>query len=119
MDKLLHNRISFVFVLLLIVFITQIFSLMSSSNQLEKVSYIKSEMKKNQSIIDSIYKKNKDLDKKIENFNSKLEVLDNSINANNSKIDKLKKDEKNKVDSFKHYNASMWEKYFTDRYSKK
>lgn len=119
MDKLRHNRVSFVFALPIIVFITQIFSLLSSSNQLDKVNYIKKEMKKNQSIIDSIYKKNKDLDKKIQIFNSKLQILDNSISTNNDKIDKLKQNEKTQIDNFKHYNASMWEKYFTNRYSKK
>lgn len=119
MEKILHNRVGLIFVLLIFVFLTQIFSLMSSGNQLDKIKYIKTEMAKNKSIIDSIYKKNEGLNKKIDQLNSKIEVLDNSIGANNIKIDKLKRDEKIQIDKFKHYDAGMWEKYFTDRYSKK
>lgn len=119
MDKLLHNRVSFVFILLIIVFITQMFSLFSFGNQIDKINYIKKEITKSQSVVDSLYKKNKGLDEKINQLNSKIESLDNSIIANNKKIDKLKQNEKIQIDNFKHYNASMWEKYFTDRYSKK
>jgi len=119
MDKLLHNRVSFVFILLIIVFITQIFSLFSSGNQIDKINYIKKEIVKSQSIVDSLYKKNKGLDEKIDKLNFKIQTLDNNINTNNDKIDKLKQNEKSKIDSFKCYNASMFEKYFTDRYSKK
>jgi peptidoglycan hydrolase CwlO-like protein len=119
MDKVLHNRLSFVFILLIVVFFTQIFSLFSSGNQIDKINYIKTELKKNKTFVDSIYKKNEGLKKDIELLNSKLEKLDNSISANNDKIDKLKKNEKIQVDNFKHYDAGMWEKYFTNRYSKK
>jgi hypothetical protein len=119
MDKILHNRLGLVFVLLLIVFFTQIFSLMSSGNQLDKINYIKKEINKSQSIVDSLYKKNKNLDKKIDELNLKIEGLDNNINANNDKIDKLKQNEKSQIDKFKHYDANMWELYFTNRYSKK
>ena len=119
MDKLLHNRVSFVFILLIIVFVTQMFSLFSFSNQIDKINYIKKEITKSKSIVDSLYKKNKVLDKKINQLNSKIDGLDNSISANNDKIDKLKKNEKSKIDNFKHYDSGMWEKYFTDRYSKK
>jgi len=119
MDKLLHNRISLVFILLIVVFLTQIFSLMSNGNQLDKIKYIKSEIAKSQLIVDSLYKKNINLDKKIDQLNSKIQVLDSSISNNNVKIDKLKQNEKNQIDKFQHYDAGMWEKYFTDRYSKK
>lgn len=119
MDRLLHNRIGLVFALLIIVFFTQIFSLMSSGNQIDKINYIKKEIANNQLVVDSIYKVNKKLDKQIISLNYKIKNLDNNIDANNDKIDKLKKDGKIQVDNFKHFNASMWEKYFTDRYSKK
>jgi peptidoglycan hydrolase CwlO-like protein len=119
MDKLLHNRVSYVFLLLIIVFITLIFSLFTSSHQIDKINYIKSEITKDKSVIDSIYKKNKDLDAKINQINSKISKVDKRIDINNDKIDKLKQNEKNQIDKFKHYDSSMWEKYFTDRYSKK
>jgi len=119
MDRVLHNRLGLVFVLLIVVFFTQIFSLMSSGNQLDKIRYIKSEIAKSQLIVDSLYKKNINLDKKIDQLNSKINELDNSISANNDKIYKLKQNEKSHIDKFKHYDAGMWEKYFTDRYSKK
>jgi septal ring factor EnvC (AmiA/AmiB activator) len=101
------------------VFIFQIFSLFSSGNQIDKINYIKKENAKNQHLIDSIYKKNINLDKKIDQINSEMKALDNSISANNKKIDKLKQNEKSQIDSFKQYDAGMWEKYFSNRYSKK
>jgi peptidoglycan hydrolase CwlO-like protein len=119
MDKILHNRLSLIFILLIFVFLTQIFSLMSSGNQIDKINYIKKEIVKSQSVVDSLYKKNKGLDEKINQLNSKIDGLDNSISANNNKIDKLKQNEKSKIDNFKRYDAGMWEKYFTNRYSKK
>jgi septal ring factor EnvC (AmiA/AmiB activator) len=115
----LHSKISLIFLMLLAVFIALVFSLLSSGNQIEKIKYIKQEIAKSQIVIDSIYKVNKKLDKQIIKLNSKIKILDNNIEANNDKIDKLKKDEKTQIDSFKHYNASMWEKYFSNRYSKK
>jgi septal ring factor EnvC (AmiA/AmiB activator) len=119
MDRVFHNRLSLIFILLILVFLTQIFSLMSSGNQIDKINYIKKEIAKSKSVVDSLYKKNKGLDKKIDQLNSKIDGLDNSISANNDKIDKLKKNEKSQIDNFKHYDSGMWEKYFTDRYSKK
>lgn len=119
MDRIFHERLKLVFILLIIVFLTQIFSLMSSGNQIDKINYIKKENAKNQHLIDSIYKKNINLDKKIDQLNSKIDGLDNSISANNDKIDKLKQNEKSQIDKFKHYDAGMWERYFTNRYAKK
>jgi peptidoglycan hydrolase CwlO-like protein len=119
MERILHNRLSFIFILLIVVFLTQIFSLLGNSNQIEKIKYIKSEMKTIQSNIDKVYESNKKLDKKIEGFKLDIESLDEGITANNKKIDKLKQDEKTKIDNFKHYNARMWESYFTSRYAKK
>jgi peptidoglycan hydrolase CwlO-like protein len=119
MDKLLHNRVSLVFILLIIVFFTQVFSLINNGNQLDKIKYIKSEIAKSQLIVDSLYKKNINLDNKIDQLNSKIQILDSSVSNNNVKIDKLKQNEKNQIDKFKHFDAGMWEKYFSDRYSKK
>lgn len=117
--ELLNKRFSLIFLMLIGIFIALIFSLLSSGNQIEKINYIKQEMAKNQIVIDSIYKANKKLDKQIAKLNSEIKILDNSIGANNDKIDKLKKDEKTQIDGFKHFDASMWQKYFTNRYSKK
>jgi len=119
MDRILHDRVKLVFVLLIIVFITQIFSLMSSGNQIDKIKYIKSEINTIQSNIDKVYESNKKLDKKIDGFKLEIESIDKGISENNKKIDKLKQDEKTKIDNFKHYNARMWESYFTSRYAKK
>lgn len=117
--EVLNKRFSLIFLMLIGIFIALIFSLLSSGNQIEKINYIKQEMAKNQIVIDSIYKANKKLDKQITKLNSEIKILDNSIGANNDKIDKLKKDEKTQIDGFKHFDASMWQKYFTNRYSKK
>jgi septal ring factor EnvC (AmiA/AmiB activator) len=117
--EVLNKRFSLIFLMLIGIFIALIFSLLSSGNQIEKINYIKQEMAKNQIVIDSIYKANKKLDKQIVKLNSEIKILDNSIGANNDKIDKLKKDEKTQIDGFKHFDASMWQKYFTNRYSKK
>jgi septal ring factor EnvC (AmiA/AmiB activator) len=117
--EILNKRFSLIFLMLIGIFIALIFSLLSSGNQIEKINYIKQEMAKNQIVIDSIYKANKKLDKQIVKLNSEIKILDNSIGANNDKIDKLKKDEKTQIDGFKHFDASMWQKYFTNRYSKK
>jgi len=119
MDRIFHNRLSLIFILLILVFLTQIFSLMSSGNQIDKINYIKKEIVKSQSVVDSLYKKNKGLDEKIKQLNLKMEALNNNISANNNKIDKLKQNEKSQIDKFKYYDAGMWEKYFTNRYSKK
>jgi len=117
--EILNKRFSLIFLMLIGIFIALVFSLLSSGNQIDKINYIKKEIAKNQIVIDSIYKANKKLDKQIIKLNSEIKILDNSISSNNDKIDKLKKNEKIQIDNFKHYDATMLEKYFTDRYSKK
>jgi hypothetical protein len=44
--------------------------------------------------------------------------IDSNIATNNQKIDILKNNTNEKINSFKSYDARMWEKFFTDRYKK-
>ena len=71
---------------------------------------------KNKKEIDSLKAINKKLDDKISKFEQKSKELEDAVKTNDSQIDKLKQDEKAKKRDFDTYTATMWEKYFTDRY---
>jgi hypothetical protein len=56
---------------------------------------------------------------KIDTFNTRIKQIHQVVNINNTKIENLKKYEKDKQNSFKSYDARMWEQFFADRYGKK
>ena len=77
----------------------------------QEVQAIKSDIK--------LYKEeNKKLNKKLIEYEKTLVKIDASILINNKKIDNLKLGTNEKINSFKSYDARMWEKFFTDRYKK-
>jgi seryl-tRNA synthetase len=102
---------------LLLVF--QLYNVVGNGREALKVNYIKEEISKLKEDVDEIYKTEKALDKKIDTFNLEIKNVHNAVNINNTKIENLKRDEKIQIDKFKSYDADMWERYFTDRYSKK
>jgi peptidoglycan hydrolase CwlO-like protein len=116
---MISKKITLLIILLCLVFCFQVFNLFNSSNQMQKVNYIKKEINGLKDDVENIYKSEKALGRKIDTFNVKINNLHKSIKINNTKIDNLKKYEKAQIDKFKSYDARMWERYFTDRYSKK
>jgi uncharacterized coiled-coil DUF342 family protein len=83
------------------------------------VKELKNQINTIQENVDGIYKENEKIDKKIDGFKSVITQIDKDITINNTKIDNLKKYEKDTKDSFRTYDADMWERYFADRYADK
>lgn len=96
-----------------------LFSLFSKGEEVQKVDYIKKEIKVIKDEIKTIYESEKALDKKIDTFNTRIQRIHEAVNINNVKIENLKKYEKTQIDKFKSYDARMYERYFTDRYKNK
>jgi peptidoglycan hydrolase CwlO-like protein len=102
-------------ILLLLLFVTLFFNYTSSlSNEymVKRIDQIESEIKK-------LREENEQYQKKIDGFQNQISKIDDRIDENNQKIDKIRKDGKDKITRFKHYDARMWERYFTERYKQK
>jgi hypothetical protein len=119
LKNVLSNKINLVLILAGLVLFFQLFILLGNGREALKVNYIKEEISKLKEDVEEIYKSEKALDKKIDTFNLQIKNIHEAVIINNTKIEKLKRDEKIQIDKFKSYNARMWERYFTDRYSKK
>ena len=119
LKNILSNRINLLLIVAGLILCFQLFSLLSNGRETLKVNYIKEEISKLKEDVDEIYKTEKALDKKIDTFNMQIKNIHKAVNINNTKIENLKRDEKIEIDKFKSYDANMWERYFTDRYSKK
>ena len=119
LKNVLSNKINLVLILAGLVLFFQLFILLGNGREALKVNYIKEEISKLKEDVEGIYKSEKALDKKIDTFNLQIKNIHEAVIINNTKIEKLKRDEKIQIDKFKSYNARMWERYFTDRYSKK
>jgi seryl-tRNA synthetase len=119
LKNVLSNKINLVLILTGLVLFFQLFSLLSNGREALKVNYIKEEISKLKDDVEEIYKSEKALDKKIDTFNLQIKNIHEAVIINNTKIENLKRDEKIQIDKFKSYDANMWERYFTDRYSKK
>jgi len=119
LKNVLSNKINLVLILAGLVLFFQLFILLGNGREALKVNYIKEEISKLKEDVEEIYKYEKALDKKIDTFNLQIKNIHEAVIINNTKIEKLKRDEKIQIDKFKSYNARMWERYFTDRYSKK
>lgn len=102
-------------IFMLLLFYIMFNGLVSNHN----VKELKNQINAIQENIDGIYEKNEKIDKKIDGFKSEIKQIDKDITINNTKIDNLKKYEKDTKDSFRTYDADMWERYFTDRYAGK
>lgn len=81
-------------------------------------AYIKNEVKQIKSDIEKYAEENEKLSKKIVEYEKMLTKIDSNISRNNENIDILKNKTNEKINSFKSYDAVMWEKYFADRYKK-
>jgi hypothetical protein len=119
LKNILSNRINLLLIIAGLLLVFQLFSVVGNGREALKVNYIKEEISKLKEDVDEIYKTEKALDKKIDTFNLEIKNVHNAVNINNTKIENLKRDEKIQIDKFKSYDADMWERYFTDRYSKK
>ena len=80
--------------------------------------FIKSEVKEIKSDIQKYSEENEKLSKKIAEYEKMLIKIDSNISRNNQNIDILKNKTNEKINSFKSYDAVMWERYFADRYKK-
>ena len=119
LKNVLSNKINLLLILAGLVLFFQLFILLGNGREALKVNYIKEEISNLKEDVEEIYKSEKALDKKIDTFNLQIKNIHEAVIINNTKIEKLKRDEKIQIDKFKSYNARMWERYFTDRYSKK
>lgn len=80
--------------------------------------FLKKEFKSLKLEIQSYKDENKKLTKKLAEYEKILVKIDTNISKNNKKIDNLKTQTNEKINSFKSYDARMWEKFFADRYKK-
>lgn len=103
-----------IYLILVLISINTIFEFVSN----EDSKYLKQEVVKIKTEIKQYEEQNKKLSEKIVQYEDLLVKIDSSISVNNKKIDNLKKSTNEKINSFKSYDARMWEKYFTDRYAK-
>jgi septal ring factor EnvC (AmiA/AmiB activator) len=102
-------------IFMLLMFYIMFNGLVSNHN----VKDLKNQINTIQENVDGIYKENEKIDKKIDGFKSVIIQIDKDITKNNTKIDNLKQYEKDTKDSFRTYDANMWERYFADRYANK
>jgi septal ring factor EnvC (AmiA/AmiB activator) len=78
--------------------------------------YLKKEIVKIEASIKKYQSENKLLLEKIKEHEEAIVKIDSNIGINNQDIDKLKNKTNEKINSFKHYDARMWEQYFANRY---
>jgi len=94
-------------------------SLFQISNLKRTINFYEKEQKKLQQKINDLEKDYQAQGVKIVDYENRILVLDSKIQDNNNKINDLYENAKNKKNSFRSYDARMWERYFTDRYSEK
>jgi preprotein translocase subunit SecF len=104
------------FVIFLI--IINLFQFNYSKFGFDNSKFIKNEVKEIKSDIEKYEKENKKLNEKLVEYQNILIKIDSNIATNNQKIDILKNNTNEKINSFKSYDARMWEKFFADRYKK-
>ena len=108
--------LSLLFIILLIIINITQFTFTKSS--FDNSKFIKNEVKEIKSDIEKYEKDNKKLSEKIATYEKMLIKIDSNISINNKNIDILKNKTNEKINSFKSYDARMWEKFFADRYKK-
>jgi hypothetical protein len=111
------------YIILLVIFvifliILNLFQFNYSKYGFDNSNFIKNEVKEIKSDIEKYEKENKKLNEKLVEYQNILIKIDSNIATNNQKIDILKNNTNEKINSFKSYDARMWEKFFTDRYKK-
>lgn len=101
-------------IVLVLCFVIQ---LIFTKTTFENSEYLKNEVIKIESEIQKNQIENKALLDKVIGFEKEIDKIDNDINNNKENLEKLKNRTNEKIDSFKHFNARMWEDFFTERYS--
>ena len=84
-----------------------------------KVNDLKKDMLTIKDNIEKIKNKNSAIDEKIDSLKVNIDTIHKKIDKNNKKLENLDKYEKDKKNSFRSYDADMWERYFADRYATK
>lgn len=114
----LSGKLTLLIIIVCLMFSVQVYNLFYNGGEVQKVDYIKKEISNLKKDVEAIYKSEKELGKKIDTFNIRIKSIHEEVKLNNAKIDKLKENGKIQIDNFKSYDARMWERYFTDRYTK-
>jgi septal ring factor EnvC (AmiA/AmiB activator) len=118
LKKPISYKMALIMIMVCLIFCFQVFVFFTNGNQLPKVNYIKKEITELKDEIKSVYKTQELLNQKIDTFNLKIKEIHQVVSSNNVKLENLKKDEKIQIDNFKSYDASMYERYFAERYTK-
>jgi len=105
--------VGFLIIIAILIFNTVIASFSNDDNK-----YLIKEVNRINSQIKTYQDENIKLSEKIVVYENLLIKIDSSISVNEKKIDKLKINTNEKINSFKSYDAIMWEKFFAERYSK-
>ena len=101
-----------IFVLIVLIVSNNLFSIFIN----DESKFIKDEIKNINSEIKSYKEENEKLTKKLIDYENILIKIDTNISINNKKIDKIKTQTNEKINSFKSYDARMWEDFFAERY---
>jgi hypothetical protein len=117
-SKLKGLKKDFMFIGFLIIVSILIYNTVISYFSNDNNKYLIREVNRINSQIKTYQDENKKLSEKIVVYEKLLIKIDSSISVNESKIDKLKTSTNEKINSFKSYDAIMWEKFFAERYSK-
>lgn len=109
-----------VLILLFIIFLTltNVIQFLFLNETFQNSDYLKKQVVKIESDIKKYQSDNKLLLEKIEKYEKHIIKIDSNISTNNKTIDKLKNKANEKINSFKHYDARMWEEFFSNRYKK-
>lgn len=91
--------------------------LIFSNSTFENSEYLKKEIINIENEIKKNQTENKAILDKVIGFEKEIDKIDNDIFKNKEDLKKLKNKTNEKIDSFKHFNARMWEDFFTKRYS--
>ncbi len=112
-------KISLLTVAICFLFAIEVYNLYFTDTQEKKIDKLNGEIKKLNQEVSNIYRSYDSVGFKIDGFKKEIKDIEILIESNNRKIDNLKKYEQDQKNSFKSYDARMWEQYFTDRYKKR
>jgi peptidoglycan hydrolase CwlO-like protein len=107
-----------ILIFILILIISNVIQFMFVNQTFENSDYLKKEVVKIESNIKKYQSDNKLILEKIQEHEESISKIDSNILTNNESIDKLKNKSNEKINSFKHYDARMWEDFFSNRYKK-
>ena len=111
------NNTVYIMIIIIILLFSGAFDFLSNNQTIENSEYIKKEMSEIKQSINKYESENKKLTSKVLYYEKILLKIDSSISVNEKKIDNIKSSTNEKINSFKSYDARMWEKFFADRYA--